>query len=200
MIPAKIARYLQRNFLGEDKSWGQSPFNTLLTPEEAHCLFNTVKVLGQGNYADLGVMFGGSTAIIGHALSLARHPGTIYAVDLFGQIVKDKVIGSSTASEKLITYFKKFPMLTLQTCKGTTDEWADKLDIPFNFIFIDADHSYEAVKKDFEKWSPKVKIGGCIGFHDTDLKSVSTAIEQVKLNNWSLIEHIDSLKIFKREF
>lgn len=35
-----------------------------------------------------------------------------------------------------------------------------------DFLFIDADHSYEGVKKDFEMYSPLVKDGGLIAFHD----------------------------------
>jgi len=33
-------------------------------------------------------------------------------------------------------------------------------------LFIDADHSYEGVKKDFEIYSPLVRKGGIIAFHD----------------------------------
>jgi len=36
----------------------------------------------------------------------------------------------------------------------------------FDFIFIDGDHSYEGVKKDFEMYSPLIKPGGYIAFHD----------------------------------
>ncbi len=35
-----------------------------------------------------------------------------------------------------------------------------------NFLFIDGDHSYDGVKKDFEMYSPLVKPGGIIAFHD----------------------------------
>jgi predicted O-methyltransferase YrrM len=35
-----------------------------------------------------------------------------------------------------------------------------------DFLFIDADHSYEGVKKDFEMYSPLVRKGGIIAFHD----------------------------------
>lgn len=35
-----------------------------------------------------------------------------------------------------------------------------------DFLFIDGDHSYEGVKKDFEMYSPLVKYGGIIAFHD----------------------------------
>jgi len=35
-----------------------------------------------------------------------------------------------------------------------------------DFLFIDGDHTYEGVKKDFEMYSSLVKRGGIIGFHD----------------------------------
>lgn len=35
-----------------------------------------------------------------------------------------------------------------------------------DFLFIDGDHTYEGVKKDFEMYSPLVKEGGIIAFHD----------------------------------
>ena len=39
-------------------------------------------------------------------------------------------------------------------------------DNKVDFLFIDADHSYEGVKKDFEIYSPLVRKGGIIAFHD----------------------------------
>ncbi len=35
-----------------------------------------------------------------------------------------------------------------------------------DFLFIDGDHSYEGVKQDYELYSPLVKKGGIIAFHD----------------------------------
>lgn len=37
---------------------------------------------------------------------------------------------------------------------------------PIDFLFIDADHRYEGVKRDFELYSPLVRKGGLIAFHD----------------------------------
>jgi hypothetical protein len=39
------------------------------------------------------------------------------------------------------------------------EEWID-------FLFIDGDHTYEGVRKDFDMYSPFVKKGGIIAFHD----------------------------------
>jgi predicted O-methyltransferase YrrM len=33
-------------------------------------------------------------------------------------------------------------------------------------LFIDGDHTYEGVKKDFELYSPMMRKGGLIAFHD----------------------------------
>lgn len=35
-----------------------------------------------------------------------------------------------------------------------------------DFLFIDGDHSYEGVKKDYQMYSPLVRAGGIIAFHD----------------------------------
>lgn len=49
---------------------------------------------------------------------------------------------------------------TLENLKGILG------DKQVDFLFIDADHSYEGVKKDYELYSPLVKKGGIIAFHD----------------------------------
>jgi len=43
-------------------------------------------------------------------------------------------------------------------------EWLDGYEI--DVLFIDGDHSYEGVKQDFEMYSPLVREGGLIAFHD----------------------------------
>jgi len=48
----------------------------------------------------------------------------------------------------------------------------------FDFVFIDADHSYEAVKRDIEDWMPKVRKGGYLCGHDTQLPGVQEAVKE----------------------
>jgi hypothetical protein len=47
-----------------------------------------------------------------------------------------------------------------------------------DFLFIDADHTYEGVKEDISLWLPKVKPGGVIGGHDYDWSGVRLAVDE----------------------
>lgn len=49
----------------------------------------------------------------------------------------------------------------------------DKVD----FLFIDGDHTYDGVKKDYELYAPFVRPGGVIGFHDVALHPPITRSE-----------------------
>jgi predicted O-methyltransferase YrrM len=46
-----------------------------------------------------------------------------------------------------------------------------------DFLFIDGDHTYEGVKKDFEMYSPLVNPGGVIAFHDIVVHPSETGCE-----------------------
>lgn len=50
----------------------------------------------------------------------------------------------------------------------TTDKFFEAFTDPVDMVFIDADHSYESVKKDFENSLNLLNDGGVIVLHDTD--------------------------------
>src|ERR1039457_510805 len=49
-------------------------------------------------------------------------------------------------------------------------------DATFDAVFIDADHSYEAVCADILAWGPKVKVTGLLAGHDYDRPDVKRAV------------------------
>ena len=52
-----------------------------------------------------------------------------------------------------------------------------------DFLFIDADHTYQGVKRDFELYSPLVAPGGIIAFHDVGANPTDPCIEVPKFWN-----------------
>lgn len=54
-----------------------------------------------------------------------------------------------------------------QPHRMTTDEAAPLFeDGSLDAVFIDADHTYDAVKKDIANWMPKIRKGGILAGHD----------------------------------
>ena len=49
-----------------------------------------------------------------------------------------------------------------------------------DFIYIDANHTYDAIKQDIDVWTPKIKKGGIIGGHDYEYKPLDSDIRTVK--------------------
>ena len=50
--------------------------------------------------------------------------------------------------------------------RATIEKIADHFPDGIDFLFIDGDHSYDGVRLDFEFYSPFIKPGGMIAFHD----------------------------------
>lgn len=77
--------------------------------------------------------------------------------------------------------------MSLEACEHFQDNTLD-------YVYLDADHSYEAVKSDIESWYKKIKIGGMLSGHDYldgkifagDFGVKSAVDEFVKKNNLEL--------------
>lgn len=57
--------------------------------------------------------------------------------------------------------------------KGLSSEIAQIFNLPIDFLFIDADHSYEAVSADWAAWIPKVVTHGYVALHDSKVAANS---------------------------
>lgn len=63
---------------------------------------------------------------------------------------------------------KFFPRFINDTTENAFYNFFVKEDIKIDYLHIDADHSYEGVKKDFELYSTILSENGIISIHDTD--------------------------------
>lgn len=82
------------------------------------------------------------------------------------------------------TWPDRFDMRRMDTSAAAKTLEDGELD----FVFIDADHSYEGVKTDIEMWTPKVRKGGMIVGHDIDRVGVKQAVVEAFGNAWATHE------------
>lgn len=171
--------------------WKGLTRKALLSASEMQLLQDIPRILESGNYANLGHENGGSAILLARGLKDWKHSGKVYSIDLkFGKGCDD-----------LMNQFDVFD--TIAKCKGDTNTWAEKLGSKqFNFVFIDADHCYSAVVEDFQNWSPMVREGGFVAFHDTNQDFSHQAIKTVFTGNkeWEEVKelHIHRIRTFKR--
>jgi hypothetical protein len=90
--------------------------------------------------------------------------GTTYVVDACNGI------GGPNDLENEESFYRThfWPRFIKDTSENAFHNFFIRQDIKIDFLFIDGDHSYEGVKKDFELYSSIVNDNGIIVIHDTD--------------------------------
>jgi len=141
-----------------------------LSDGEAKYLYSLARFgPGKGSIVEIGSWKGKSTIVLA-AGSATSHRENIYAVDPHKGGPDQESLGL-----KNVDTGREF-RTNIQTAgvdsqiipivKPSTDAVRDWRG-PIRLLWIDGDHSYEAVKNDFLVWEPFVVQGGIIAFHDT---------------------------------
>src|SRR5262249_2463344 len=134
--------------------------------------------------------------------------GTLFAVDPFpkGQL------GFSTqraiATHEVHKVTKGRVVWIRQTAADAARNAAVREGGPFEFVFLDALHTYDGLREDWDAWSPLVSIGGVVAIHDsratpgghTEEVAGVRFTNDVILNDprFEVIETIDSLTVLRR--
>jgi cephalosporin hydroxylase len=63
------------------------------------------------------------------------------------------------------------------------DSHAPRVKVRPDMVFIDADHSYEGVKRDIETWYPLLQPGGLICGHDSCHEPIMRAVRELLPNH-----------------
>ena len=81
--------------------------------------------------------------------------------------------------EKEDSFFRKHfhPKFIKETTEKAYYDYFVKQDIKIDLLHIDADHTFEGVKKDFDLYSKIMNKGGIITIHDTDKNYVDNFVE-----------------------
>lgn len=87
----------------------------------------------------------------------------VYSIDpLIPDSMEASLIGSVDRIRQNTKAFSNF-MFIQDYSFNVAPAWDRAID----YVFIDGDHNFDAVKKDFEDWFPKIMSGGFISFHDS---------------------------------
>lgn len=134
--------------------------------EELAELVREVRKLKPLTVLEIGTARGGTLLLW---TRLAQRNATIVSIDLPG----GKFGGGYTARQAAI--YRRFAgkdqslhLLRLDSHAQPTLDKTKQLfgGKPVDLLFIDGDHTYEGVKQDWEMYSPLVRTGGMIVFHD----------------------------------
>jgi hypothetical protein len=126
-----------------------------------------------GTFVELGCYKGKSTSFIGVEIHKRKRDINFFAVDSFQGATNStdanevKAYEGISEIEESYTYNVSLIGNKIQTIKALSHESANLFkDGSVDCLFIDAGHSYEAVKADIKAWLPKMKHNGIMAGHD----------------------------------
>lgn len=151
------------------------PVDGWLTRNEEAALFRAAQAVPRERcIVELGSWFGRSAILLGGG-SLNGNGAPVFAVDLFAAAGCAKDVLEARAGDEARDFLQRFRDNMrkagldekVTAIRGATAEaGAQWTGPPVGFLFIDADHSYEGVRSDWESWHTKLASGSKIAFHD----------------------------------
>jgi len=172
-----------RNKVGSGKFRGQQ------SPANLRTIFDLYSYIPRKNprIVELGTNSGTSALMM--ALSWADLNPIINAIDI-------------NITSQVQQGIKELGVDCINLIKGNSHEVEWKA--PIEVLHIDADHSYEAVKEDLERWSPLVVKDGLIFLHDYGNKGfpgVRKAVDEwLKYWDCKMIETLCTYKAFTKGY
>jgi predicted O-methyltransferase YrrM len=128
--------------------------------DEAALLFRLVRALGPATLAELGRFKGGGTFL----MAVAMAPGSeLWSYDLHLETPEGAT--GEELDRGLAAGLDRYGISGVHLVVGDT-RTAEVPPRPLDLVFVDADHSYEGARADFDRWGSLVGPGGHLLFHD----------------------------------
>jgi len=160
---------------------------------------------GRTALVEIGVAEGVSALALRENMSA---DGTLYLIDPF-----------HLSRFPVLNFTKRAARAAVESCSRARVAWIEKFSFdavrewiaPLDFVLIDGDHSDAGVEKDWNDWSPFVKPGGVVIFHDACLfpdgwtradhgpvRLVNRLFRAGEVKGWSIVDEVHSLIVIER--
>lgn len=159
-----------------------------------------MKIGGEIICVEIGSFLGSSSCFICNALN---NGSKLYCIDTWGNHAMRYC--EQDKEEERDTYFEfkkntnKYSNKIIEIRQWSTEaittlkHYEQKID----FLFIDGDHNYEAVKKDWELYSTLLSTGSIVAFHDTGwAKGVKQVISEYVIPRAEKIAELPNIQFF----
>lgn len=173
-----------------------------ISARESELLFDLAAQVSSGCIVEIGSYRGRSTVALAlGSQQQAKVP--VYAVEPHEPFVG--ALGGNFGPADRIEFFKnilrskvgEIVRLVNLSSEEAAKGWSKQIAL----LWIDGDHSYEGVKKDFELWEPFVIKSGVISFHDsTDLSLGPSKVigEALSSGRFEKVQQVDMTTVLKK--
>jgi predicted O-methyltransferase YrrM len=151
---------------------------------------------------EIGVAEGASAWAMRQAMAA---DGSLYLIDPYHQSRLGPLGPTRLVAHRLIASVRRGNVTWIEDFSGNAASgWTTQID----FLFVDGDHSYAGVKADWDAWTSHLAPGGHVALHDASTNAAWTREDdgpvvlvrelRREFADWSVVEEVDSLVVFKR--
>jgi hypothetical protein len=69
---------------------------------------------------------------------------------------------------------------------------------PVGLLWLDGDHSYAGVRRDFEAWEPHLSDAVTVALHDSNQPSIQRFLGELTAIGWEAVKRVDLITVIKR--
>ena len=158
---------------------------------EPELLYDIPRMLKDGHYVNIGHSRGGSAMLLAKGLADRGYKGPVSSID----IKLKKRAADRIKQHQLDDIIRLY--------RGPSSKVVEEFNnAELTFIFIDGDHSYEGVKRDFDLWSLLLRSGGWVAFHDTNQEFTHKVLRERLFGStdWKELDnlHVNRIRMFEK--
>jgi hypothetical protein len=133
---------------------------------------------------DIGAEIGVCEGSFSYHVLLQKKPSKLYLIDPWEYGLRKNIEKEPTPEKqryrdeqykRVCNYFAPFENVEILRMKSEDAVYLFADDY-FDYVYIDGEHSYEAVTRDLNNYFPKVKVGGCLIGDDYGWTGIAPAV------------------------